>query len=589
MYKGWTLLTLLLLLAGGSEARAESQIIEQGGIKMQLALDADAATRQVSPRITLTDSVTGAPVRGAHLLAWLSGPEPSLNTDAACTTRIKTLVQGGLSSRARADFNGFRLLSLTDRGELIALNPAVSLGGTQIEAATTFDSPVADMALDAAQKRLAIALQAGTLVRLLDPVTLKTIRDIELDASPSILRWQGERLAAVTEKQLVMILHDQRVATWPNPLKAAADTLVIGSNMAFLSAGRQAALLNLENGQAVHLGTLSAPITSATYSPLAQQFLVLQSGRVEAVDLQGGRHPQINIPALHSLAIAEQGRYWLGISHDRHQLFLFDGASGQSLASAKLTGDMDRITIGEHYAYVHSWSSDIADLINLAGFASGKLEMISVPVSEKEPVSARGRFERIALLPGGGAIIASPSGRNLAYYTEGMMAPMGSIPHYGRQTLGLIAIDNSLRESAPGVYQAQARYQTGGAMIFPVVLEQPRITRCFNVTLPVIAQSTPRLKQTLSLRMEPTAPQPQYLTQLILSAKTAPVDTAMRLLVRDEGSWQRRVHATFDRARGFVAGLHFPAPGLYHVTVEAPALGQYFGSQSFDIVVGAPQ
>ena len=245
-----------------------------------------------------------------------------------------------------------------------------------------------------------------------------------------------------------------------------------------------------------------------------------------------------------------------------------------------------RIRIGDHYAYVHSASSDTVDLADLSGLAAAELNLVTVPMSEKEAAADFGFGARIAMLPGG-AVVASPSGRGLAYYVEGMMAPMGSIPHYGMATRGLFAVNDNLSEQAPGVYTATTHYRRGGAMLLPLLLDRPRAARCLPVELPPIAAAQVATAPSYAMAFAPQHPRPLTPVSLSLSMAGQAPPERLRLLISGGGNWQRRLIATRDGAGHYVATVRFPVAGLYQVTADAPAIGYHFGNQRFDVMIEA--
>ncbi len=70
----------------------------------------------------------------------------------------------------------------------------------------------------------------------------------------------------------------------------------------------------------------------------------------------------------------------------------------------------------------------------------------------------------IAPLPeGNGALVASPADRALYVYVEGMMAPIGTLPSYGREPRSILVEDRSLKEVRPGVYATTVRLGEGSS------------------------------------------------------------------------------------------------------------------------------
>src|SRR6185436_8142912 len=64
----------------------------------------------------------------------------------------------------------------------------------------------------------------------------------------------------------------------------------------------------------------------------------------------------------------------------------------------------------------------------------------------------------------GAVLVANPADKMIYYYTEGMAAPMGSFQNYRRDPRALLVLDNSLAETASGVYSTTVRLGEAGHM-----------------------------------------------------------------------------------------------------------------------------
>ena len=562
---------------------------ELDGMRVAVAIDGDPVSAQTRLTLTLTDVATGAPVRGAHPLGWLASADPTASgpavSGAACDKLIGSFVQGGLASRARADFNAMRILSLTDRGDLIALNPTVSLGGTQIEQVLHLGAPPAATAMSADGAVLVIAVKDAPRLLLVDSRTLKQTAEVMLDEPASLLAWRGPQLVAATRSALIVVADGKRAARIDPGLGGVPDLLVTGDHAVLAARGNTVVLVDPTTGAILGRSVVDGPLGTGRYSALADAFLLLDArGKLAVIGRDARPRALPLLPPLAAIEPVGTGRNWLAIDRDRHELLLIDGASGALRARKAMSAAMDRIQFGADYAYVYSGSSDTVDLVELGGIDDGKLDLVTVPMSEKEAGADFGHGARLAMLPGG-AVVASPSGRGLAYYVEGMMAPMGSIPHYGMATRGLFAVNDSLAEHAPGVYTATTHYRRGGAMLLPLLLDRPRAARCLPVTLPPIATKSVPAPRSYVVTIEPQQPRPLAPALLSLAVTGQPSPGEMRLLVTDDANWQRRLVATRDPAGRYVATVRFPDAGLYHVTADVPALGHHFGDQRFDVVV----
>ncbi len=581
------LAALIPMLATGA-APPPPATFDAEGIEATIGVNPGTTRGEARLRIVLRDSATGAPVRGAHPLGWLASADAAEGgTQEGCDRLVRSLIQGGLQSRARADFNAMRILSLTDRDDLIALNPTVSLGGTQIEQAIHLRAPATVAAMSPDRTTLALAMRGIDALSLVDPATFDQARDVPLGAPPVAMRWVGDRLIVATATELVTIAGGRIVERGPHRLGAPPEQLAASDRVVLVAAGRNAILIDRASGRTIGISALPAPIVAARYAALADTFLLLAGdGSLRSLSANLAARAVAPGIALRAIEPVGEGRHWLALSIDGRTVLLIDAATGGIPARAELSGAMDAIVVGDHYAYIHSRGGDTVDLADLSRIAGGAIDLVTVPVGEREAAGEPGPGPRVALLSGS-AVIASPSGQRLAYYVEGMMAPMGSIPHYGLGTRGLFAIDDSLREQSPGTYVATARYRQGGTMLLPVLLDRPKMARCIPVHLPLYGTPRPAVAPPLQFAIAPARPLASISARLEVRPSARSPAPTVRLLVRGDGNWQRHLIATRDPSGRYLATVRFPLPGVYHVTAQSVALGHRFGDQSFDVDVRA--
>jgi len=99
-------------------------------------------------------------------------------------------------------------------------------------------------------------------------------------------------------------------------------------------------------------------------------------------------------------------------------------------------------------------------LINLSEVGKGTVEAPATrfPGGQKAPGLASSRSTADIIVPPAGqnaVLVANPADKMIYYYQEGTAAPMGSFTNYKREPRSLLVRDASLRETAPGVYNAE--------------------------------------------------------------------------------------------------------------------------------------
>jgi hypothetical protein len=163
-----------------------------------------------------------------------------------------------------------------------------------------------------------------------------------------------------------------------------------------------------------------------------------------------------------------------------------------------------------------------------------------------------------------------------------MAAPMGSFQNYRRDPKALLVLDNSLRETEPGVYTITLRLPAAGQYDVPFLLDSPRVVNCFH----------------LSVADNPALPKPTEVAikiELVANDTTVAVGRryTMRFKVIDAttnqprpdladvgvlvflapGIWQQR--ETAKPVGGGIYEMNFvpPQSGVYYVYFQCPSLG----------------
>src|ERR1041384_6805683 len=94
----------------------------------------------------------------------------------------------------------------------------------------------------------------------------------------------------------------------------------------------------------------------------------------------------------------------------------------------------------------------------------------------------------------------------ISYSLGGMPAPMGSFQNYRRDPKALLVLDNSLVETAQGVYSAVIRLNGSGDFDVAFLLDSPRVVNCFNLKV-VDDPSRPKVAEA-SMKIEPLWKEP---------------------------------------------------------------------------------
>jgi hypothetical protein len=181
---------------------------------------------------------------------------------------------------------------------------------------------------------------------------------------------------------------------------------------------------------------------------------------------------------------------------------------------------------------------------------------------------------------GNAVMIANAPDATLHYYQEGMMAPTGTFSNYRRMPRGILVLDRSLKEVAPGVYQATVTLPHSGRFDVPVLLDQPRVSHCFQVAVQESAVSPTADPRPRPVRIQVrfgSDPVSAHVSAALwfdlLDADTQEPITGLHdvqvLLFEPPGTWQQRRWAKEERAGRYVITQAFPHAGAYRVLVQS--------------------
>jgi hypothetical protein len=152
-------------------------------------------------------------------------------------------------------------------------------------------------------------------------------------------------------------------------------------------------------------------------------------------------------PGLGRLRFAPGGRLGFVLDPGRNRVHVLDAASGRIVQTAATEAGPDQVAFSDDLAYIRHRGSPTVLMIPLL-------------------------------------------------YKEGMAAPMGHFQTYGKQPRAVLVVDRSLRETAPGVYETEARLGAAGSYDLALLLDSPRLVHCFPVTVaadPAAARAQPTL------------------------------------------------------------------------------------------------
>ena len=587
--------------------RPAVQRFEQNGLAVELAIRPLDSTRgngdlqaghSATVDVSVTDAKTGAPVLGVRPRAWITGrPSEMIADETACADKIRPLVSGRLGSRAEIDLNQYVILTMNHDKTISVINPQVDFSITKLESLVTLPGAGADWALSQDSSVLYVTMPDEAAVAVIDTRTRKLLRTVATGAGS-----RPGRIQLQPDGRQVWVGLDgtAQLAAIDTATHQLAATVPVGEGLHALASTADSRFLYVANSKSNTVSAIDAqthtvartiPVgetpVALTYGSIARRFYVgaLNGNAITAIDPT--EHRVVSTipvaPGIVALATEPQGRFVVAANQLESRVSLIDTATNSVTVTVPVVKDPDQIAFTEHYAYIRGIESEKVTLLDLQGLRQGKVTPLDIQIGRKAPSAAAeelGIASMIVPTPEGNAVmVANAPDQTLYFYQEGMMAPMGTFSNYKRLPRGILILDRSLKEVAPGVYRAPVTFTKAGRYDVPLLIDGPRITHCFQATV----QESPSGASTVTgprrpivqtgFGAEPVAPKvPTTLTFTLLDAATQQPIAGLRdvqvLVFEPPGSWQQRHHAQEIEPGRYAVIQSFPHAGEYRVMVQ---------------------
>jgi hypothetical protein len=257
------------------------------------------------------------------------------------------------------------------------------------------------------------------------------------------------------------------------------------------------------------------------------------------------------------------------------------------------------VTFTYSYAYVRGTGSEKFSLIELNQVEKGNVTALDVSAGQAAAATVPdeiGVASMIVPTPEGNAVMVANTPDMMVYfYVEGMMAPMGTLSNYKRRPHGLLVIDRSLNEVAPGTYSAPIKLQHAGPFDVPVLINETKTAHCFEATIgesPGGERAGPRTAVEVvaafaGQQFKPGASVPLKFKLIDPVTKQPLVGLAdvQVLAFEPPGVWQQRQWATEVGSGEYQVTQVFPRAGVYNVMVRVASRGVGFADLPFTSIV----
>lgn len=598
-------------LAAGEDVEPVTQRFEKGGLAIDFSLapvgGAGGSTAGADAIVTLkvSDARTGAPLSGMRPRAWFSERRSEMvANETECTDKIRAFAGGGLTARADIDLNSYLVLTLNHDRTISFINPLIALNSTKMESIVLLPGVGADWLQSRDKQFVYVSMPDQGAVAVVDTVTRKLIKTIATGAGSKPMRlalqpdghklWVGldgsQRVAAIDTEVNALAgtvdtgngLHNI-VVTWDNQYvyvtNSSDDTItaVDGKTLKKVSAIKigktPVAVAYSDVSRMVHVATLNGDSISVI-DPASQKIVATTKVR----------------PGIVALHFEPQGRYLFALNQVDSSVVVLDAATNQITAVTSVVKEPDQITFTERYAYIRGIGSEKFSLIDLNEVRQGNLNPLDIQagrlVPSTEPAQIGAAPMIVATPEGNSVLIANAPDRMMYFYQEGMMAPMGTFSNYKRMPRGLMILDRSLSEIAPGVYSVPVKLTKGGRFDVPVLIDKPRMINCFQITVAENSKAK-TVRAGPSIAVDPLFKTDQLKAGSLNTLKFRIIDSSTKkpvpgltdvqmLVFEPPGIWQRRqvLAAMGDGIYG--ADQIFPHSGIFNVLLSVPSRGTRF-------------
>lgn len=550
------------------------------------------------------DANTRKPLNNLRPAAWLDLRDAAPAAVArACREKVQSFLQSSFTRRPTLDLNSYYIFALNHEPNISVIDPLSGFGGTKLITLIALPSPGEDWVMSANRKRLYVSMPALNQVAVIDLTSFKLVANVDAGVQPSRLvlqndgryLWVGNDAAKPAESGVTVID--------TNTLKAVAQietgmghheiVLTPNDSTAFIT-NRESGTLgvidirSLTRVKEIKVGAL--PVSIA-FSPLSQAVYVASESDGAVYAINSAKFQVLaklmSNPGIRTVGISPDGRYGFVVNQSTNTVSIFDLSTHRLAHTVPVGPKPDQITFTQQFAYVRATGHEFVTMINLADL--GKDAAVNrFPAGEKAPQDSHysSLAGAIVAAPEPGAVlVANAADKMIYYYTEGMAAPMGSFQNYRREPRALLVLNNSLRETQPGIYTTNVRLARAGSYDVALLLDTPRLVNCFNLTI----AENPALpkEQTVPIKVEvlPSDKGPrvgeQYKVRFkVTDAKTGQPKTDLAdmgvLAFLAPGIWNHREWA--KPMGGGIYEMSFvpPEPGVYYVFFQCPSLNIKF-------------
>ncbi len=556
----------LCCLNGIANAASLGGAVQEG---IEVRVDVSEQPREGSDlrfALSLRDTATGAPLRGARPAAWLAAKRAGPDEDPqSCRRKASSFIGGSWLRSPALDLNAYYVLALNEDPSITVIDPLNGFGGSKLLALVPLRSPGEDW-VQTPDQRLFVSMPEAGAVAVIDTRKWSVLANISIGGTPRRLAVQP----GYSQRNRVWATDAAGVAAIDGATNKVAARIDTGDAqaLAFSDDGRTLFVSNNDDGKItvidaialkktaeVQTGGRPAAIAWSSQAQLAYVTLE-RTGEIAALDVDGRIAARMQAePGLGQIRFAPGGRFAFALNPAKDQVHVIDAASNRIVQSAGVPLGPEQVAFSDKLAYIRRRGSEIVQLIPFDGLGTEgqPLQVASFSGGQRRPADGRRASPADAMVAvpnGAAALVANPADRAIYYYEEGMAAPMGSFANYSREPRAVLVVDRSLQEREPGLYTADGRLPQAGAYELVFFLESPRMLHCFPLTIEAPA-SAPVTRRSVDIRLD--------------AADALPVGQRRKLQFRvSDAASQQQIAGIGD-----LQVLIFDAPGITQTRLAA--------------------
>ena len=582
---------------------AAQQVFTEQGVSIEFSVAARAvAGEEAAVRFKITGTNGGVPLSNLRPVAWIDLRQSSqAPTPRECREKVQQFLQASFTKRPTVDLNAYFILALNNEPNISVIDPLSGFGGSKLYTLVPLKSPGEDWVMTSDNKRLYVSLPQSNQVAVVDVRAWNVIANIDVGVKPMRVAlqhdqrylWVGNEdgvtvIDTVTEKSVAQI----KTGAGPHEIAFNDD-----DSIAFVTNKEAGTTSVIDVRKLTRIDDLKvgARPGAIAFSSLSKTAYVANEGDGSVVAI-GGEKREILArmraePGIRAISIAPDGRFGIAINSVKNLAYIFDLSSNRLLHTVPVGPGSDQISFTRQFAYIRSAASEFVTMINISDLAK-EAPVTKFPAGQRAPGDSLATSIASAMVPApgeGSMLVANPADKMIYYYTEGMAAPMGSFQNYKRDPRALLVLDNSLRETARGVYTSTTRLPKAGKYDVVFLLDSPRLINCFEISV-TDNPALPKPVET-SIKIEPlvkqalaTAGERFTLRFKVFDAKSGIAKPDLKdvtvLAFLAPGIWHQRELAKPATDGVYEMSFVPPQPGVYYIFFQSPSLGIQFNQST---------